>query len=63
MIVILVSFVFFSGCTLNFKGKEIELESQVVIQYELESVDFFKPGEMDPFEKSESAFISTAYRR
>lgn len=43
MSIIVLYLITCSGCTLNFKGKEVDLHGQIVTQYKLSTVDIMKP--------------------
>ncbi len=45
--VILVLILLLGGCTLNFKGKDIEMDGTIVLHYELDSIDFFSLKSLD----------------
>lgn len=40
--IILVLMLLCTGCTLNFKGTDVELEGEIVRRFELESLDILK---------------------
>lgn len=43
-IIVFGSLILTSSCTIHFKAKELELEGQPNLTYELESVDLLKGG-------------------
>lgn len=46
--VILVIILLVGGCTVNFKGKDVEMDGTIVHQYELDSIYCFRPQSPSP---------------